>query len=94
MLHTLSWQMARHMNVPVAGVYVANPGYTFGTADIPRGAVLTELDGQPLANLADARKLIATLGHRPARHGPLLHAGRDAGAAAQDASASTAHGSR
>ncbi len=63
-LHTLSWQMARHMNVPVAGVYVANPGYTFGTADIPRGAVLTELNGQPLANLDDVRKLIATLGHR------------------------------
>ena len=39
-LHTLSWQMARHMNVPIAGVYVANPGYTFGSAGIPRGAVL------------------------------------------------------
>jgi S1-C subfamily serine protease len=63
-LHTLSWQMARHMNVPVSGVYVANPGYTFGTASIPRASVLTELDGRPLANLADARAIIETLGHR------------------------------
>jgi S1-C subfamily serine protease len=63
-LHTLSWQMARHMNVPVAGVYVANPGYTFGSAGIPRGAVLTELDGKPVANLDEAMAQIAALGHR------------------------------
>ncbi len=63
-LHTLSWQMARHMNVPVAGVYVANPGYMFGTAGIPRGAVLTELDGRPLSSLADALALFGRFGHR------------------------------
>ncbi|MBX3702487.1 MAG: trypsin-like peptidase domain-containing protein [Steroidobacteraceae bacterium] len=63
-IHTLSWQMARHINVPVAGVYVANPGYMFGSAGIPRGAVLTELAGRPLATLADARAVFETLGHR------------------------------
>jgi S1-C subfamily serine protease len=63
-LHTLSWQMARHMNVPIAGVYVANPGYTFGSAGIPRSAVLTELDGKPVANLDEAMSLIGALGHR------------------------------
>lgn len=63
-LHTLSWQMARHMNVPVAGVYVANPGYMFGSAGIPRGAVVTELDGKPVLDLAEAMALIGTLGHR------------------------------
>jgi S1-C subfamily serine protease len=62
-LHTLSWQMARHMNVPVSGVYVANPGYMLGVAGIPRGAVLTELDGKPLAGLDDALAIFATLGH-------------------------------
>jgi S1-C subfamily serine protease len=62
-LHTLSWQMARHMNVPIAGVYVANPGYTFGSAGIPRGAVLTELDGRLLKNLDDALAVFAKLGH-------------------------------
>ena len=62
-LHTLSWQMARHMNVPISGVYVANPGYMLGTAGIPRGAVLTELDGKPLRNLDDALAIFRTLGH-------------------------------
>ena len=62
-LHTLSWQMARHMNVPIEGVYVANPGYMFGSAGIPRGAVMTELDGKPLKNLDDALAVFASLGH-------------------------------
>lgn len=62
-LHTLSWQMARHMNVPVAGVYVANPGYMLGVAGIPRGAVMTELDGKPLRSLDDALAIFRTLGH-------------------------------
>ena len=62
-LHTLSWHMAQHMNVPISGVYVANPGYMFSSAGIPRAAVLTELDGRPLANLADALATIRTLGH-------------------------------
>jgi S1-C subfamily serine protease len=63
-IHTLSWQMARHINIPVEGVYVANPGYMFGSAGIPRGAVLTELAGRPLASLADALATFRTLGHR------------------------------
>lgn len=62
-LHSLSWQMARHMNVEISGVYVANPGYMFGAAGIPRGAVLTELDGRPLADLADALTVLSSLGH-------------------------------
>jgi S1-C subfamily serine protease len=62
-LHTLSWQMARHMNVPISGVYVPNPGYMLGVAGIPRGAVLTELDGKPLRNLDDALAIIQALGH-------------------------------
>ncbi|MBM4219103.1 MAG: PDZ domain-containing protein [Gammaproteobacteria bacterium] len=61
-LHTLSWQMARHMNVPISGVHVANPGYMLGVAGIPRGAVLTELDGKPLRNLADALAIFSAIG--------------------------------
>jgi S1-C subfamily serine protease len=57
-LHTLSWQMARHMNVPVRGVYVANPGYVFGPPGIPRGAVITELAGTPVATVDDATRLL------------------------------------
>src|SRR5262245_13340051 len=62
-LHTLSWQMARHMNMPISGVFVANPGYMLGVAGIPRGSVLTELDGKPLKNLDDALAIFSTLGH-------------------------------
>jgi S1-C subfamily serine protease len=58
-LHDLSWQMARHMNVPVRGVYVANPGYVFGPAGIPRGAVITELAGAPVATLGEAQRVLA-----------------------------------
>jgi len=57
-LHTLSWQMARHMNVPVRGVFVANPGYIFGPAGIPRAAVITELAGREVAGLADATAIL------------------------------------
>ncbi|MGH8252392.1 MAG: trypsin-like peptidase domain-containing protein, partial [Steroidobacteraceae bacterium] len=62
-LHSLSWQMARHMNVPITGVYVANPGYMLGTAGIGRGAVLTELDGQPLNDIDDVLEVFGRLGH-------------------------------
>ena len=53
-VHTLSYQMARHFNAPVRGVYVANPGYMLGAAGVPRGAVISSVDGKPVA---DARGL-------------------------------------
>jgi S1-C subfamily serine protease len=52
-LHALSLQQARNHSVPVAGVYVATPGYAFGRAEVPAGAVLTALGGTPLASLRD-----------------------------------------
>ena len=57
-VHTLSWQMARHMNVPVRGAYVANPGYVFGPSGIPRGAVIIELAGQPVGSVEDATRIL------------------------------------
>ena len=52
-VHTLSYQQARHFNARVQGLYVANPGYIFGAAAVPRGAVITSIEGKPTMSLAD-----------------------------------------
>jgi S1-C subfamily serine protease len=60
-VHDLSYQMARHMNAPVRGVFVASPGYTFGAAGVPRGAVISSVSGRPVANLAEFEAAVAAL---------------------------------
>ena len=50
-LHDLSLQRARGMNMPQSGVMVAKSGYEFSRAGIPSNAVLTELDGEPLTSV-------------------------------------------
>ncbi|MEO0422782.1 MAG: trypsin-like peptidase domain-containing protein [Pseudomonadota bacterium] len=50
-VHDLSYQQARHLNVPVRGTYVASPGYLLSVAGIPRGAVITELNGRDASSL-------------------------------------------
>jgi S1-C subfamily serine protease len=60
-VHNLSWQMARHMNVPVQGVFVANPGYSLGAAGVPRGAVISAVSGQPVATLDDFERIVEQL---------------------------------
>jgi S1-C subfamily serine protease len=50
-VHTLSYQQARHLNVPISGVYVANPGYSLSSSAIPRAGVLIEVDGRPTPDL-------------------------------------------
>ena len=50
-LNTLSYQQARHYNLPPQGVFVANPGYVFSNSAIPRGAVIIALDGRETPNL-------------------------------------------
>jgi len=70
-VHDLSYQMARHLNAPVRGVFVANPGYSLGAAGIPRGAVVTAVGGQAVAHLADFERAIAALpdgGRAPLRY--------------------------
>jgi S1-C subfamily serine protease len=61
-VHTLSYQQARHFNVPVRGVYVANPGYALAAAGIPRGAVITEVSSKPINGIDDMQQAIAKLG--------------------------------
>ena len=61
-VNTLSYQQARHFNVPARGVYVANPGYVFGAAGIPRGAVITTINSKKIDSSADFEPGIAALG--------------------------------
>ena len=57
----LSLQVARGFNVPAQGVYVANPGYMLATAGIPRGTVITEVDGKPVPDLDAFQAAMAAL---------------------------------
>ena len=59
--HDLSYQQARHFYRPVRGVYVANPGYVFGTAAIPRASLITEIAREPVANLDDFERVLEVL---------------------------------
>ena len=60
-VHDLSYQQARHYNRPLVGVYVANPGYIFSTAAVPRGAIVTEFAGEEIATLEDFERVLGTL---------------------------------
>ncbi|MBS0387843.1 MAG: trypsin-like peptidase domain-containing protein [Proteobacteria bacterium] len=61
-VHTLSYQEARHFHLPISGVFVASGGYSLDAAGVPRGAVITELNSRPVATLADFEAGIAALG--------------------------------
>ncbi|MEO0364827.1 MAG: trypsin-like peptidase domain-containing protein [Pseudomonadota bacterium] len=50
-MNTLSYQQARHYNLAPRGVYVANPGYMLSNSAIPRGAVIVEVNGQPVPDI-------------------------------------------
>ena len=61
-VHELSYQQARHFNMPVRGVYIANPGYVFGSVAVPRGAVIQSVNGKPMESLPDFERVITALG--------------------------------
>ncbi|HVC30555.1 MAG TPA: trypsin-like peptidase domain-containing protein, partial [Steroidobacteraceae bacterium] len=60
-VNTLSYEEARQLNVPPRGVFVANPGYVFGAAGIPRGAVISQVGSTPVDELADFRLALSHL---------------------------------
>jgi S1-C subfamily serine protease len=60
-VHTLSYQEARHFHLPISGVFVAASGYSLDAAGVPRGAVITAVNSKPVATLADFEAEIATL---------------------------------
>jgi len=59
--HTLSYQQARHFHRAVSGVYVANPGYVFGKAAIPRGSIVTGIGSESLESLDDFERAVEAL---------------------------------
>jgi S1-C subfamily serine protease len=59
--HNLSYQQARHFYRPAAGVYVANPGYVFGKAAIPRGSIVTGIGSESLRDLDDLERVLESL---------------------------------
>ena len=61
-VHTLSYQMARHFNLPVKGAYVAHPGYVLAAAGVPRGAVITAVNGDEIATVDDFAKALEKFG--------------------------------
>jgi S1-C subfamily serine protease len=60
-VHVLSYQMARHLNAPVRGAFVANPGYALGATGVPRGAVITSIGGKAVVSLSDFAQAVAGL---------------------------------
>ena len=62
-LHQTSYQQARHFNVPLDTIYVAQSGYMLGRAEVAYNAILREINGQPLQSLDDVEQALATLGH-------------------------------
>src|SRR5690606_33872511 len=60
-LHDLSYQQARHLHRPQAGVYVANAGYVLNRSGIPRGAVITGFNGEDVHNLGQFRERLLAL---------------------------------
>lgn len=63
-VHDLSYQQAWHLNRPLNGVYVADPGYVLGTAGVPRMAVIEEVNGIPIDDLDSFAAALALLGDR------------------------------
>lgn len=61
-LHSLSYQQARHFNLPIRGIFVANPGYWLTSAGIPRGAIITHIGKRAITNIDDLQQALAELG--------------------------------
>ena len=63
-IHNLSYQQARHLNRPVEGVYVSQPGYALATAGVPTGAVILSINNKKVKNIEEAEKILNTLSDR------------------------------
>jgi len=59
-LHTLSYQQARNLNRPLAGMFVASPGMMLSSAGLSKGDIILEIDGKTV-NSTEA--LLSTMKH-------------------------------
>jgi S1-C subfamily serine protease len=59
--HDLSYQQARHFYREIEGVFVANPGYVFGTAAVPRASLITEFNGKRITRLDDFEEVLTEI---------------------------------
>jgi S1-C subfamily serine protease len=62
-LHNLSYQQARHFNLPIRGIFVANAGYWLTSAGVPRGAVITNIGKRDVNSIDDLELALAELGN-------------------------------
>ncbi len=62
--HNLSYQQARHYNLPINGIYVADPGYILGSAAIPRRSVIFEINNIKVSDLETFKDIMVQI---PAR---------------------------
>lgn len=60
-VHNLSYQQARHLNLPVEGIYIAQPGYVFSAAGVPAGAVIVEINNESVRNVGDLEAVLNKL---------------------------------
>ncbi len=73
-LNSLSFQQARNHSLPVGGAYVASPGYVLSRARVPRGAVITAVQGRRVATPLEFASLVSSFpeGARvPVRYFPI-----------------------
>lgn len=62
-VHALSYQQARNNRTAVGQVYVAEPGYVLGKANIPKYAIITSLAATKTPNLAALANVLRSLKH-------------------------------
>lgn len=59
--HPLSYNLAWHFNRPPQGIYVADPGYLFNAGEIPKGSLVTKVQGRPISNLDELEHALKNL---------------------------------
>ena len=62
-INALSYQQARNHVIPVEGLYVANPGFTLGSAGVPDGALIREVAGEPVPDLDSLWEVLSAQPH-------------------------------